>query len=135
MAHILVVTHGDLAGSLLSTAKLICGEEMTKGVECLGMTEGKSTEQFCAEAQQILDRDLNGAYLILADIFGASPCNNCLSVFRSANYRIITGVNLPILLETLAQNFDQPLPDLWQAMIECGKETIQGVYLPPQKPQ
>ena len=130
MAHVLIVTHGMLAEALLASAKMIIGEEKTRGVDCLDMTEEKSMDQFCQEARTILEANPDDNYLIMADVFGASPCNSCLSVFRNANYRIITGVNLPMILELLMENDNIVLPKLWEGLIESGKKSIMGVYLP-----
>ncbi len=132
MAHILLVAHGNLADALLESSKLIVGEASTTGVDCLNMTEGKDMDQFVLEAKEILDADPDGEYLILADVFGASPCNSCLSVFRHANYRLITGVNLPILLDLFTNNNNKDLSDLWNSLIDSGKESIRGIFLPAQ---
>lgn len=132
MAHILLVAHGNLADALLESSKLIVGEASTKDVDCLNMIEGKDMDQFVLEAKEILDADPDGEYLILADVFGASPCNSCLSVFRHANYRLITGVNLPILLDLFTNNNNKDLSDLWNSLIDSGKESIKGIFLPAQ---
>lgn len=132
MAHILIVAHGNLADALLASAKLIVGEASTTNVDCLNMTEGKDMDQFVLEAKEILDADPNSEYLILADVFGASPCNSCLSIFRYANYRLITGVNLPILLDLFTNNNNKDLLDLWNSLVDSGKESIRGIFLPAQ---
>ena len=132
MAHILIVAHGNLADALLASAKMIVGEAGAEKVNCLNMTEEKSMDQFILEAKEILDANPNDEFLILADVFGASPCNSCLSVFRNSHYRLITGVNLPILLELLMNNDNKDLLDLWNSLIDSGKESIKGIFLPAQ---
>jgi mannose PTS system EIIA component len=134
MAHIVIAAHGNLAQALADSARLICGDKPVNDVECLNMTEGKSVQQFCDEARAVLERHPDDDFLILTDMFGASPFNNCLLVFQNASYRLVTGVNLPLLIEVLTQNYGQGLEELWQGAIHSGKESIQGVYLPIHSP-
>lgn len=129
MIHVIITAHGGLASELLKSAVMIGGEESSRGVTCLNMTEGKSVEQFCLEAQEALAATPQSDYLILADVFGASPCNSCLMVFRNASYRIITGVNLPMLLELFTIKDTMDLEGLWESLIKSGKESVRGVFI------
>ena len=91
MVKILLVSHGNLAESFRDTAAMIAGSETAAGICCLGMTPEKDPEEFAEEAGRLLAEDLQADYLIFADLFGASPCNTCVSVFRSASNRMVTG--------------------------------------------
>jgi mannose PTS system EIIA component len=129
MIHGIIAAHGKLAEAFLNSAEMIVGNKSTSGVNWLSMTEDKSMDQFCLEIQEIIASSPKDDFLIFADVFGASPCNSCLSMFRNSNYRVITGVNLPMLLEFFTRSENVDLDTLWKSLIDCGKESIRGINL------
>ena len=95
---IIVATHGDLAEALFRTAELIAGP-MPDGI-CLGLAAG--------ETQAIFEMRLAAAVpaavpsLVLVDLFGGTPWNAALRLARSRpQMRVVSGVNLPMLLEVV----------------------------------
>lgn len=129
MVKIILVAHGDLAVSFRNTAAMIAGEETAGQISCLCMTPEKDPEQFEEEARALLMEDPEADYLIFADLFGASPCNTCISVFRSASYRMVTGMNLGVILDVMLQKDTLSLEELYESAQETAKEGIRGVYL------
>ena len=129
MTKIVIVSHGNLALSFRDTVAMIAGDETAQEIGCLCMTPEKDPEEFAAEARELLDRDPEGDYLIFADLFGASPCNTCVSVFRSASYRMVTGMNLGVILDVMFQKDTLPLEELYTRALEVAKDGIKGVTL------
>lgn len=130
MIYYVIATHGFLANALVETTKLIIGDVDSSKFYCLNMTIEKSMDQFIDEAKLVLNAHKEDQFLIFVDLFGASPCNSCLSVFRYADYRMIAGVNLPIMLEALLSSSEDNLIQLWERLQEVGHESIRGVFLP-----
>lgn len=126
---ILIVSHHTLALSMKDTISMIAGASSIKDVECLCMTSEKSPEEFENEAKNILEMNDKEDFLIFADLFGASPCNSCLSVFRHKNYRLITGMNLGMILEVICLKDNLSLEELYERAQEVGKEGIRGIYI------
>ena len=93
------------------------------------MTPEKDPEEFAEEAGRLLAEDLQADYLIFADLFGASPCNTCVSVFRSASYRMVTGMNLGAILDAVFQKDTLSLEELYQRALETAKDGVRGVTL------
>jgi mannose/fructose-specific phosphotransferase system component IIA len=100
MAHIpaLLVMHADLAAALLRAAERVYGP--VEGVEVLS-NEGLSRDALEAEIERRV-RVWPAGGLVLTDIPGGS-CHLCgLSATRGrAEVALVTGLNLPILLDYL----------------------------------
>ncbi|MBC5659224.1 PTS sugar transporter subunit IIA [Anaerosacchariphilus sp. NSJ-68] len=129
MVKVVIVAHGELAKSFRDTVGMIAGPETAAQIACLCMTPEKGPEEFAEEARELLNQEPDADYLIFADLFGASPCNTCISVFRNASYRLVTGVNLGALLEIMFQKDNLSLEELYKTAQDVAKEGVKGVYL------
>ena len=95
---IIVATHGDLAEALLRTAKLITGP--MPGVICLGLAAGEAQASFEMRLTTAIPAAVSS--LVLVDLFGGTPWNVALRLTRSRpQMRVVSGVNLPMLLEVM----------------------------------
>ena len=102
---------------------------MLEDVETVCMEEGMAVEIFSSKAQALYEADPQGQFLILADLFGASPCNTMISVFRNADYRIITGLDLGMLLESLYLKEQTDLDQVCETLIANAQSGIKKVFL------
>lgn len=95
--RIVVAAHGDLAGALLATAQLICGQ--LTDVLAVGLRPDDSPETFndrLIAAAGDPDRPL----LILTDLAGGTPHNVAFAATRGLpKATLISGVNLAVLIE------------------------------------
>lgn len=130
--QILIVTHGELAAGFKDAAEVIFGD--VKGVTTIGLHSGESVEVFGEKIYETLaDYDENESILILADLLSASPYNqsvlsvNKLAKNRAENIRLIAGVNLPMVLEGINQQFLKS--DLEDVVKELKKYIISDEYL------
>ena len=130
--QILIVTHGELAAGFKDAAEVIFGD--VKGVTTIGLHSGESVEVFGEKIYKTLsDYDENESILILADLLSASPYNqsvlsvNKLAENRAENIRLIAGVNLPMVLEGINQQFLKS--DLEDVVKELKKYIISDEYL------
>lgn len=101
MNHIIVATHGEFSRELVKTAEMIFGEaENTRVVTFL---PGEGQDDLVAKYNAIIANFApDDAVLFLVDMFGGSPYNAAVRVaVNRPQDEIITGVNLPILLEIL----------------------------------
>lgn len=130
MIKILLASHNDFSQSLLRTGSMICGRELMSDVYTVSVKEGEygivALEKDCREfCKTIGDNQL----LILVDIFGATPCNVCLSVFRDIEHIVVSGMNLSMLMETVIKRDLLPLEELAECAIEAGKHGIEKIQL------
>lgn len=101
MVGIVVMTHGDLADGLLSASEVIMGP--AQQVRTLSLRREGNVDELTAEFGRALEEvDTGDGVLVLADLFGGSPCNVASMGLRNARtYHLVSGVNLPMLIEAL----------------------------------
>jgi len=96
---ILVISHGSLAAGLLESLRMICGE--VPGVSALTYFEGEDTRGFAESLRRAL-QEYGPDVLVFADLFGGTPFNQLVTSCRDLPCSIITGVNLPTLIEAVS---------------------------------
>jgi len=110
---LLLVTHGNLGKSLLSTAKQILGV-CPLPVRCLAVDQDTDPLEALTKGHRLLEElDTGAGVLILTDCFGSTPSNVAIRLATDHSAAVIAGVNLPMILRVL--NYPQ-LP--WQALQE-----------------
>lgn len=107
MTGILVVSHGSLAAGLLDAAALFFGKQAQ--LSALTLLGGDDTQEFRARMEKaVAELDCGDGVLILADLFGGTPCN-CAMALQSASVQVVSGVNLSMLMEALSLREAPPL--------------------------
>lgn len=132
MIGILVVTHGKLASGFLDAMELIMGKQ--QGIICMGLYHGKDINEFGLELEREMKAlDEGDGVIVLVDLYAASPYNQAVLHHRTlhnTNCRIISGVNLPMLLElTMMRNAHMQLDEIWHTGMERGKDGIKEFLL------
>lgn len=111
MAGLLIIAHAPLASALRSAAGHAFPEAMTR-VQALDVTALLEPEEIEAQARLMLERALSVSKrreaLVLADVFGATPCNVAQRLADGVHVKIVTGVNVPMLWRAL-NYVDEPL--------------------------
>ncbi|NNU88111.1 PTS fructose transporter subunit IIA [Geobacillus sp. MR] len=128
MKAILLTSHGQFCEGLFDAVQMILGE--TPHLYTLALDD-KGVEHF-SHALNLLIDELNQKYdslLIFCDLKGGTPYNQSLKhVFQSdGNIKILTGMNLPMILEVYPQLETTDLDDLVQKASEIGKQAITGI--------
>jgi mannose/fructose-specific phosphotransferase system component IIA len=117
----LLVMHADLAAALLRAAERVYGA--IEGVEVLS-NEGLSRDQLEARIVERVDGWSHGG-LVLTDFWGGS-CHLCgMSAARGRDLVIVTGVNLPTLLDYLHNREKYPAGELAERLQRKGQESIR----------
>ena len=142
MGKVIVVTHGGLAESFYETARMFIAER--SGLTVLGL--GVDLEKFKNELRAMDNasfhskNELRAAVieseetelLILADLFGGTPFNSAAALCREARtagkqIEILTGLNLPMLLEILPFAEDMSCSELKEMALRAGREGIHDL--------
>ncbi|MEX5284885.1 mannose/fructose/sorbose PTS transporter subunit IIA [Selenomonas sputigena] len=128
MFAIIVGTHGRLAEELLASAEMIFGE--AENIASVPLVPGEGADDVAAKYEAALERlDASGGALFLLDLFGGTPYNAaCRLVLKNEKYGIVTGVNLPMLVEMAnAQAMDEgtDIRSLMEKAVEAGKKGMQ----------
>jgi PTS system mannose-specific IIA component/D-glucosaminate-specific PTS system IIA component len=114
--NIVVGTHGRFGEELIKSAEMIVGKmENVKSVSLLPMM---SFEEFMQQADSVLS-DLEGPVLALVDLYGGTPCNVLSALTRKYHHNVITGVNLPMLVELYVGAINNEELDMEEVIKNC----------------
>ena len=109
MIGIVIVSHGTLSEALVATSQMILGKQEDIIAVALVPSQGLDDlkEKMREAVESLLAKDSNGV-LILADMFGGSAANVSAAFLHTHKVEVITGVNLPMLLEAMLSRGTQP---------------------------
>lgn len=97
-ARILLIAHAPLAHALRAAA-LHVFDDCGASVLALDVRADAEPEDTLLQAQQLLASQLSDTpLLVLTDVFGATPSNVAMRLAETRQARVLTGVNLPMLL-------------------------------------
>ena len=101
MIGVLIVTHGDIGTSLLTSASQILGATQQQ-VATLSVWRGDDVDDLVLRArEQIETLDAGDGVLVLTDIFGATPGNVVSRLLEDGRIEGVSGASLPMLLRVL----------------------------------
>ena len=130
MIGILVVAHGSLGESLIDCAAYVLGKRPERLLS-LDLTDGGDPERLLAEARGRVDLlDEGDGVLILADVYGATPCNTVCRLVEPGRVEAVSGASVPMLLKAITYR-REPLAQLADHVVEGAHEStfhIQPEY-------
>ena len=131
MFAIIVGTHGRFSDELVKSCEMICGA--AKPVKAVTLVPGEGPDDVVKKYEDaISSMDFDGRVLFLNDLFGGSPYNAaCRLVIENEQYGIVTGVNLPMLIEMIsAQMADEEsdIKALMEKAVDAGKNGVQTFH-------
>jgi len=123
MVGVVVVTHGSFGQSLLDVAEIVLGpQEYCKAV---GVDVNRGVDETVdAIRKAIRSVETGRGVVALTDLFGGSPTTMSLSLMKSENLEVITGVNLPMLVATLQSRL-MHLDALAEKIRDAGQQGIK----------
>lgn len=130
MLGIVIVTHGKLSDGLKDSAEVIMGT--VNNLATVSLNQGEDIQALGTKIKQGIEAVNTGkGVIILVDLIGASPYNQSLLVASELNQGlqetiyVITGANLPILLETINhQILGTPVAQAAQLIAEQGTSSV-----------
>jgi len=124
----LIVTHGALATALQQAVQQVTGRGV--GMDTVSNV-GLSAEALVQRVREaILAIDAEGC-IVFVDSRGSSCANSCLQAVRDlADVRIVSGVNLPMLMDFALRRNDHSLDAMVARIIERGRSSIQELEGP-----
>ena len=131
MKGLIIATHGDLCFGLKDTYEMVVGN-FPENTVFLSLKKGMGIDSFKKEFKEnmIKLRDCD-SYLILVDLEGGSPYNTASEYFYSKDYEgkieIITGVNLPILVEAVDNLEEMKVNELANLLLTSEANGIKKV--------
>jgi fructoselysine and glucoselysine-specific PTS system IIA component len=121
--QIILASHGKFASGILNSLQLICGDNQSvMAIDCyveetfdLSKTISKTMEQYQQDE-----------VVVVTDIFGGSVNNEFLRYLGQPNFYLISGLNLPLLIELVTHiNSKKPMSEIINMVLNSSKEMIQ----------
>lgn len=124
MIGIVIVTHSQLGDALIEAAEFIIGSRPEALVSVsIDLTE--SAEVLRTRINQGIKKvQTKEGVLILTDMFGGTPSNLSYSFLEEGRIEVISGVNLPILIQAANTRSKMDLNTLAVNLEEFGKKSI-----------
>ena len=127
MIGILVVAHGTLAESLVEGVSHILGQRPAS-LATLDFGGHADPDEWQHILQsRIATLDQGQGVLVMADVYGATPCNTLCRVLVPERVEGITGANLPMLLNALNYRDTQSLSQLLERIVNGGRNSINHI--------
>lgn len=120
MKKILIITHSLMAKGIKETVEFLDGSQNIDFAFCF--TDIKNPDVYLDEYLKYLNKD--DKLIIFTDLKGGSVNQKASMRLKKDNFYLITGVNLPIVLEVLFANEESINKDYLKGLIEKAKEEI-----------
>lgn len=122
MTGLVLVTHAGLAGALKSAAEMIVGSiDRCASVE---VSPGEHADEIMARVVSAVEAVSADGAIIMTDLFGGTPSNMAMSFLKEGSIEVLTGVNLPILIEFCSKRGRMSLAELAAELQRAGREGI-----------
>ena len=127
MIGILVVAHGTLGESLVEGVSHILGQRPASLATLDFRGHADPDEWQHALQARLSELNQGQGVLVMADVYGATPCNTLCRVLVPEHVEGITGVNLPMLLNALNYRDTLPLSQLLERIVNGGRNSINHI--------
>ncbi len=102
MIGILIVTHEALGEAYRSLAQHFFPGDPPANIRILGVQNHEQQEEVIAQTQALVKQIDNGSgVLVIADIFGATPCNAARKLVLEGKVAMLTGLNAPMMIKAI----------------------------------
>ncbi|MHC1681831.1 MAG: PTS sugar transporter subunit IIA [Clostridiaceae bacterium] len=126
MIGIIVSSHGVFSREIVKSAEMIFGQQ--ENVKVITFETGESADGLVDKYKEAMkELDYSHGLLFLVDLFGGSPYNAASRIVMSEdNMDIVTGVNLPMLLEVFASKGFMTISELADLAMISGSSAIKS---------
>ena len=125
MIGIVIVTHSQLGDALIGAAEFIIGNR-PEAMESVSIDLSQNADKLRTKiAQGIKKVEGQEGVLILTDMFGGTPSNLSYSFLEEGHIEVLSGVNLPILIQAASlRDKNIKLDELATKLEVFGKKSI-----------
>lgn len=128
MVGIILASHGEFANGILQSVSMIFGEQDNVKAVTLQPSEGPSDLRSKME-EAIATFESQDEVLFLVDLWGGTPFNqaNALIEGHEDKWAIVTGLNLPMLIETYASRLSmETAHEIATHIIEVARDGVKS---------
>ncbi|MBA2654768.1 MAG: PTS sugar transporter subunit IIA [Gammaproteobacteria bacterium] len=123
---VLIITHYEIGHALVNALRTTYGDSVPLILETFEVPSDADPDKLLPELNIIIKRlDQGNGVLILTDLFGSTPSNIAYELQKESHIRIVTGLNLPMLIRVM--NYPSlSLADLAEKAMKGGQAGIIG---------
>lgn len=123
---LILISHGKMASQVLKSAEMIVGK--IENAYIVEMSSEDGSTDFSEKLKKTISKiDENDSIIVMADLFGGTPCNIAIMQLKDrSNVSIISGYNLGMVLEYAMANKNE-LTTIKDQVFEAGKNSIKDV--------
>lgn len=130
MPNLLVIAHAPLASALRQVAEHTF-PDCAPTLAVLDVHPGMCADDVEAAARALMAAAAQPEWLVLTDVFGATPCNGAQRL-AGGQVQVLSGVSVPMLWRTLCYAGQKPLTELARRAVQGAADGI--VATPPLPP-
>ena len=124
MIGIVIVTHSELGDALIGAAEFIIGSRPAS-IESVSIDLSENAEKLRAKIDRGIKKVMGEeGVIILTDMFGGTPSNLSYSFLEEGHIEVLSGVNLPILIQAVNMRKKMALDQLAANLEAFGKKSI-----------
>ena len=131
MNGILIIAHAPLASAFLQCVLHVFPDNAAD-VAALDVQAEMPPEETLAQAAIVLSQLGTHQTLVLTDIFGATPCNVAQKLVDGINTKLVTGMNLPMLLRAVCYRQESLDALVARALAGASQGVMQVAVTAPQ---
>jgi len=131
MNGILIIAHAPLASAFLQCVLHVFPDNAAD-VAALDVQAEMPPEETLAQAAIVLSQLGTQQTLVLTDIFGATPCNVAQKLVDGINTKLVTGMNLPMLLRAVCYRQESLDALVARALAGASQGVMQVAVTAPQ---
>jgi mannose/fructose/sorbose-specific phosphotransferase system IIA component len=124
MVGLIIITHGIYASSLIKSLEMVSGK--IEKIEAIELEQGESIESLQEKIKKTIIKLDTAEVLIMVDLLGGTPYNASSIELQNPNINIITGINMPMILEILPHR-NEGIDIVSQIATDGGKNGILNV--------
>ena len=123
---IVIITHGNIGHEMTKVVETITNEK--SGFICVSVDHNSPLEFISKNIHAAIEQvKTTEGVLVLTDIFGATPCNECVPLLSNKDIQIVAGVNLPMLMKIATHMLPSNLLEAAHFIQNYGKNNILDV--------
>lgn len=124
MIGIVIVTHSQLGEALVKAAEFIIGSR-PGSIESVSIDLSENSEKLRGKINRGIKKVMEQeGVIILTDMFGGTPSNLSYSFLEEGRIEVLSGVNLPILIQAVNMRKKMELDQLAANLEAFGKKSI-----------
>lgn len=131
MNGIFIIAHAPLASAFLQCVRHVFPDHEA-GVAAFDVQPEMPPEETLAQAKLALQQLGLSQALVLTDVFGATPCNVAQKLVDGLNTKLVTGMNLPMLLRAMCYRQEALDTLVGRALAGASQGVMQVAVTAPQ---